>query len=343
MSRFLKALVACILGVTLCASIAYAGWTLWTNFRIVPTENTLADTPVQPKALPIASVSAQVASPDIAAPVAPVADATATADPVKPAEAGKELLKGKQHEPQSALLVKMVQLMHADAYNRFINQPGMGMSRMLPTLSVMPREWKMPQWTSEELAKEQPPIAGAKDLSLIHRLSLKNFGSDYKTDDERWQAMVNEANSKEMKKQNLWEIKSLDLVGLVVHESPLVYVSEKLPDMKDLKNRPTRELDVFESEGIEELMNGKQIYMRQKEGTIRVLGPIHAAKACLKCHSDAKEGAMLGAFSYTLRPGRYVPNSFGKGVEINSATPIGNPFANPFGGTPPTLRPAPKK
>jgi Protein of unknown function (DUF3365) len=84
--------------------------------------------------------------------------------------------------------------------------------------------------------------------------------------------------------------------------------------MKDLKKQPTREPDVFESEGLEELMAGKAIYIRSKGETIRVLGPVHAAKACLKCHNDAKEGDMLGAFSYTLRPGQY--RMSGRGAEF---------------------------
>ncbi len=89
---------------------------------------------------------------------------------------------------------------------------------------------------------------------------------------------------------------------------------EKVPQMKDLKKNPTRDLDLFESEGLEELMAGKDLYIRSKGDTIRVLGPIKAATACLKCHTDSQEGTMLGAFSYTLRPGQYAVNGRPLGV-----------------------------
>ena len=46
-----------------------------------------------------------------------------------------------------------------------------------------------------------------------------------------------------------------------MHETPTVYLSEKLPMMKDLAHRPTREMDVFEMEGLEELMAGKDMYI----------------------------------------------------------------------------------
>src|SRR5437899_273116 len=98
-----------------------------------------------------------------------------------------------------------------------------------------------------------------------------------------------------------------------MHDTPVVFVSDKLLKMEDLKNQPTREMDLFESEGLEELATGKDLYVRSKDGTVRVLGPIHAGKACLKCHAGAKAGDLLGAFSYTLRLGEY--RMFGKGLQ----------------------------
>jgi hypothetical protein len=153
--------------------------------------------------------------------------------------------------------------------------------------------------------------------------------------------MANEAANTELTKEYLWEIKSLDLVGLVVHETPVVYVSGNIsamgptmiPPMMDLKKKPTREMDVFESEGLEELASGKALYIRSKADTIRVLGPIHAAKTCLRCHGDAKEGDLLGAFSYTLRQAKYVVNGFGIPGPKGSAADVWPPSSgvNPNG------------
>jgi bisphosphoglycerate-dependent phosphoglycerate mutase len=306
-----------VLGATLFASVSFGGWSLWSRSGAASVgAEAPASVPAQPQPerIEIAKASSvQEAIVDAVAPPA-VLETPVLVEPAKPAEVrAKKPTQGKTHDRQDALLASMAQVLHSEAYQRFISQPGMGMSRMMPTLSVLARAWKVPEWTSEELAKEQPPVTGVKDLGLIHRFSLKNFGaSNTKTDAERWEDLAKEARIKELKKEYLWEIKSLDLVGLVMHETPVVYVSQKIPEMKDLKKKPTREMDVFESEGLEELASGKGLYIRSKADTIRVLGPIHAAKACLKCHGDAKEGDLLGAFSYTLRQAKYVVN--GRGI-----------------------------
>ena len=44
-----------------------------------------------------------------------------------------------------------------------------------------------------------------------------------------------------------WTVRTLDLVGLLLHEQPVVYVSEHLPAMDELSEAPTRPLDKFES------------------------------------------------------------------------------------------------
>lgn len=305
-----------VLGVTLFASASFGGWALWSQSGIaLAADETPSNGPAQPqpgqreiaKTLPVQEAPEQRVAPAVAKVV----------EPAKPQEAPKKAPPhGQSHDRQEKLLALMAQHLHAEAYQRFISQPGMGMSRMVPTLRVLPREWKMPQWTSEELAKEPPPLPGAKDLSFIHALSLKNFGaSNTRTEAERRADQEKEMQASHLKKELNWEIKSLDLVGLVMHETPVVYVSDKIPDMKDLKKKPTREMDVFESEGLEELASGKGLYIRSKEGTIRVLGPIHAGKTCLKCHGDAKEGDLLGAFSYTLRQAQHVVGH-GKGLEL---------------------------
>jgi hypothetical protein len=134
-------------------------------------------------------------------------------------------------------------------------------------------------------------------------------------------------------------------VGVVMHDTPVVYMSEKIPAMKDLSTKPTRPLDYFELAGLEQLLKGEAIYVRSKDDTLRVLGPIHAGKACLKCHHESNEGDLLGAFSYTIRAGQYrmvdfkgrpwmpdggIPRIPGKGPESGSAPPAPNAIPNPM-------------
>jgi hypothetical protein len=97
--------------------------------------------------------------------------------------------------------------------------------------------------------------------------------------------------------------------------------------MKNLGNTPTRPLDYFELVGLEHLMKGGEVFVRSKENVVRVLGSIRAAKQCLKCHGDAKEKDLLGAFSYTVRAGEYRLSkgpawNVGPFPELMAVTPI---------------------
>jgi hypothetical protein len=65
----------------------------------------------------------------------------------------------------------------------------------------------------------------------------------------------------------------------------------------DLQTRP---LDLFETAGVVELSQGKELFIRQKGNVVRMLGALRAREQCLKCHSDTKKGDLLGAFSYTF-------------------------------------------
>jgi hypothetical protein len=213
----------------------------------------------------------------------------------------KETPAGKEHDRPSELLRYMISQLHNDAVDHFINTRGMGFARMGPTVRLVQREWKTTSWSQDELAKETP-LAQTKDFDLIHRGSVKLFADSNTVPPKKrvtWNA------DEKAKKEKLWELKSLDLVGVALHDTPVVYMSEKIPEMKNLATKPTRSLDAFELKGLEQLSRGAAIYVRGKGETLRVLGPIHAAKACLKCHHDSKEGDLLGALSYTMRAGQY--------------------------------------
>jgi hypothetical protein len=199
------------LAAALFASAAIAGWRYLplSPDRIEPASADITPIPV-PKTSPVreatiaanapvadvASVDPETAKPESAIPVAIPPHNHRLVDAGVDESKKKELPKGKDHDRQQALLASMIAQLHGEAYQRFINQPGFGMSRMAPTISVMPREWKMPEWTSEELTKEQPPIKGQKDLELIHRLSLNNFGnSPSKSEPDRRMEMAKQAQA----------------------------------------------------------------------------------------------------------------------------------------------------
>ncbi|MBI3821095.1 MAG: hypothetical protein HY289_00270 [Planctomycetes bacterium] len=317
-----RKLMLALLGVMVVSSLAYGGWRLWSAPEDdVPAPVAVDSQPAnkEPVKAPPAKDEGVVVTPPVVEPPVVAQEPAKKEQPNLDEPRKKESLKGKNHERPSEMLTTMAGMLHHEAYQHFINQPGMGVRRMMPLITVMPREWNTVEWSSEELSKEQPPVWGQKDLESIHKLSIFSFGeSNTKSPEQRWQALYNKPLPR---KAQLWEIKSLDLVGLVVHDEPVVYVSEletkkngPMPkfDMTNLKENKKRDLDLFEAEGLEELRNGKPLYIRSKEGIVRVLGPINAGKACLKCHHESKEGDMLGAFSYTLRVGQYRMEDFNR-------------------------------
>jgi hypothetical protein len=97
-----------------------------------------------------------------------------------------------------------------------------------------------------------------------------------------------------------WEVRRLELVSLLLHEKPVVYVTEHLPRMDELGAAATRSLDPFETSALEQLRRGEDLLYTEAAGTMRMLGAVRSVKQCVKCHG-CERGDLLGAFSYTLR------------------------------------------
>lgn len=96
-----------------------------------------------------------------------------------------------------------------------------------------------------------------------------------------------------------WKIGRLELVSLLKHEKPAVYLSEHLPRMEELKDAKTRPLSAFEKSALEKLLEGEEIVTEARTNDIQMVGALRASKQCLKCH-QATHGELLGAFSYDL-------------------------------------------
>lgn len=96
-------------------------------------------------------------------------------------------------------------------------------------------------------------------------------------------------------------IDSMLLVSILKHRPPAVYVSENLPNMKELASVPTRQPNRFETDALEQLMSGEDLVIKAEDSQIRMVGSIRAAFQCLECH-QVPRGTLLGAFSYRLSP-----------------------------------------
>jgi hypothetical protein len=96
-----------------------------------------------------------------------------------------------------------------------------------------------------------------------------------------------------------WAVTRVDLIGLLKHDKPAVYVSELLPRMDKLKDAPTREVDAFEAEGLRAVRKGDDLFARGTDKDARMVGAIRSVTQCVECHGGQR-GDLLGAFSYRL-------------------------------------------
>ena len=126
------------------------------------------------------------------------------------------------------------------------------------------------------------------------------MGFGYVKDREHVAGFQNHGMTKVPTCDSPWVVAHLELVGLVVHEKPVVYVTANLPQMEEVQHVPKRTLDAFEQEGLEALREGEDLSYRGNETQARMLGSIRATKQCLTCHGGTR-GDLLGAFSYGLR------------------------------------------
>lgn len=97
-----------------------------------------------------------------------------------------------------------------------------------------------------------------------------------------------------------WQVRRLELMSLLKHEKPVVYLSGNLPRMEELKSANTRVLTQFEEEALKSLRSGEDFVIDAHVNQIRMVGSVRAGKTCLKCH-DVDRGELLGAFSYLLQ------------------------------------------
>lgn len=96
-----------------------------------------------------------------------------------------------------------------------------------------------------------------------------------------------------------FRIDSMLLVSLLKARPPAVYVSENLPNMKELAAVPTRQPNSFELEALNRLSAGEDLVVQCEDSQIQMVGSIRAAFQCLECH-QVPRGTLLGAFTYRL-------------------------------------------
>lgn len=231
-----------------------------------------------------------------------------------------------------------LELLHEDAVGLFVNSPGFGVARMMrPSAGVL-------EFTRDRQTVPQPgprveatwspgdglgaPAGDKPFLGLLLEDSVGEFvfrqGWGFPRDrrhvagfvshrfgrvpvpDDGWRVQddLTEKFTTLDPPATRWQVQTLDLVGLLLHEEPVVYVSERLPAMDKLDGAPTRPLNRFEKLAMATLQAGDDLVVGRDGDGLRMLGGIRSSKQCVICHGGQR-GDLLGAFSYTLkRPDR---------------------------------------
>src|SRR5262249_38893127 len=71
-----------------------------------------------------------------------------------------------------------------------------------------------------------------------------------------------------------WRVHHIQLVGILSHEQPVVYLTDKLPSMEEIRQGKTRTLDVFEEAALSALREGEDLFIASKGETVRMLGAL---------------------------------------------------------------------
>lgn len=207
---------------------------------------------------------------------------------------------------------------HEDTFAVFAVQPGFGASRMIRfseyTLRGRNREGdkKTPQpgqpsesaWSSgsfAQLVQKSLTAPRNQQLAPAHLQGVFDFVDPKSYGYVRDRQNVVGFESHEMKELPSFpadlDLRSVYLIGLILHEKPVVYVSATLPSMDDLKSTQTVSLDDFEAAGLQRLRAGDDLFSHEEGRVLRAVGALRATKQCVQCHGG-KRGDLLGAFSY---------------------------------------------
>jgi hypothetical protein len=96
------------------------------------------------------------------------------------------------------------------------------------------------------------------------------------------------------------DIDRVEMVSLLTDDEPSVYVLDEVATPVLARQANRRPLDEFELLGLNAVRSGEELVWT-RESPMRMFGAIRAKADCLHCHAKAKEGDLLGAFTYYLK------------------------------------------
>lgn len=239
-------------------------------------------------------------------------------------EATRERLaeaEGNQHWDRRG---ESLRLLHSSYVEQFINSPGFGFGRMIAPSPFL-AEYGARRGEIRVPVDRRPDLDGSADpgqalsadtpapstslagpLIALHNDARDDFldptAFGYFRDRDHVAGFVphgflNRVELGTGRSPQRWLTVRVELVSMLKHAQPLVYVSDRLPNMTELREATTRPLDNFEKRALASLAEGEDFVSDAQIGRIRALGSLRALRQCLECHSVGR-GTLLGAFSY---------------------------------------------
>jgi hypothetical protein len=219
-------------------------------------------------------------------------------------------------QPQRPFNYRDYQLrqLHTDISETFVESPGFGVMRMgTPSWSGLTNYRKEGEKAqpghrsgSDDLLKPSAVIRWPETIFLLHESNVVEFVNPrgFGLVDGRTKTIGFAGHGYGQLPASgdaHWSVATVELVSLLLHDEPAVYVSARLPAMDELKTAPTRAPDVFETAALEKVRAGEDLVAAETQdgNRMRMLGAIRNGKTCVKCHGGDR-GDLLGAFSYVL-------------------------------------------
>jgi len=210
---------------------------------------------------------------------------------------------------------RQLEMLHQSMIGLFVNSPGFGAARMIrPSASGLAlghlRESAPPQpgprvaspWSPGEWERlppgQDPSLARMFEEDVIQFANPLGFG--FVKDRRHVAGFQAHGFSRVPEPKGSWTVQTLDLVGLLLHDEPVAYVSDHLPRMDQARGTPTRPLDNFEASGLAAVRAGDDPFISRSGAVVRMLGGVRSVRQCVACHGGER-GDLLGAFSYTIR------------------------------------------
>ncbi len=197
---------------------------------------------------------------------------------------------------------------HAAALQAFEETPGFGKGRMIQLERSIEEIYV--HWSPGELEMDAPAIE-VPALVKSHKERTGLLASDSKLAPHTPAVTSIHTDGAEVQ----WRLRSVDLLALVDHEEPVVYVTAKLgshaakrPD----KANVSRGLDFFEMVALEKLRKGDDMFVRTKNDALRMVETLRATAARASNRHAGTEGDLFAAFSYTFEAERRLDTSLGR-------------------------------